>query len=271
MKEIFAYKNKNKKAHLFFFLVLLTFLILLLGADGLAQEERSFRITDYEAQVFIQENGDIEVSELFTYQFSGEFNGITRSIGLKGSDGLAYFYGSEYQPERKQLEVTQETEGDMVTFRIYDKSTNESKIFLLEYRLKNVITKYNDIAEFYWKFFDAANTSPINRVRIEIFFPNQAVSADNLKVFGHGPSQGQVTIEDSGYVLYQVDDFPSQEMVEARILFPTSFVPNSPRIVAQDKYEEIMREELNWAKSGQRRHSIIIFPEFDTCNPFSLH
>ena len=73
---------------------------------------------------------------------------------------------------------------------------------------------------------------------------------DNIKVFGHGPSHGQVTIEDSGYVLYQVDNLPSQEMIEARILFPISFVPDSSRMVAQDKYGEIMREELNWAKAA---------------------
>ena len=264
MSKMFGHKmnkkNKlNKKKVQLFFLTLLTFLILCLCSEGLTQEGRSFRIMDYEAQAFIQENGDVEVSELFTYQFSGEFNGITRSIGLKDSDGLAYFYGSEYEPVRKQLEVTQEKEIDMVTFRIYDKSTNMTKRFLLEYRLKNVVTKYNDIAEFYWKFFDTTNTSPIERARIEIYFPNQTVSADNLKVFGHGPSQGQVTIEDSGYVLYRVDDLPSKELLEARILFPTSFVPNANRIVAQDKYEDIMREELNWAKSGQRRHSIIVF------------
>lgn len=261
MSEMFDYRmNKmSKKKVQLFFLILLTFLILCLCNDGLAQDDRSFRIMDYEAQVFIQENGDAEVSELFTYRFSGEFNGITRSIGLKGSDGLAYFYGAEYEPARKKLEVTEETKGNMVTFRIYDRSANVTKRFLLEYRLKNVVTKYNDIAEFYWKFFDTTNTSPIERARIEIYFPNQAVSVDNIKVFGHGPSQGQVTIEDSGYVLYQVDNLPSQEMIEARILFPISFVPYSSRMVAQDKYGEIMREELNWAKSGQRRHNITVF------------
>ena len=249
----------NKKKVQLFFLTLLTFLILYLCSNGMAQDDRSFRIMDYEAQVFIQKNGDVEISELFTYRFSGEFNGITRSIGLKGSDGLAYFYGAEYEPVRKQLEVTEETKGNMVTFRIYDRSVNVTKRFLLEYRLKNVVNKYNDIAEFYWKFFDTTNTSPIERARIEIYFPNQAVSVDNIKVFGHGPSQGQVTIEDSGYVLYKVDNLPSQEMIEARILFPISFVPDSSRMVAQDKYGEIMREELNWAKSGQCRHNITVF------------
>jgi len=35
--------------------------------------ERSFKITDYQAQVKILENGDIQVSEIFEYDFDGDF------------------------------------------------------------------------------------------------------------------------------------------------------------------------------------------------------
>jgi len=33
--------------------------------------ERSFKITDYQAQAKILENGDIQVSEIFEYDFNG--------------------------------------------------------------------------------------------------------------------------------------------------------------------------------------------------------
>jgi len=134
---------------------------------------KNFKITDYQAQVKILENGDIHVNEIFTYDFNGNFNGIIRSIGTGGSDGLVNFRASEYSPQRKVLETSQSLEGEMVTFRIYDQSSNERKSFLLEYQLKNVITKYNDIAEFYWKFFDQANTSPIESIKVEVEFFNE--------------------------------------------------------------------------------------------------
>ncbi|MBU4348770.1 DUF2207 domain-containing protein, partial [bacterium] len=44
--------------------------------------ERSFEITDYQAQVKILENGDIQVSEIFEYSFDDDFNGIIRTIGI---------------------------------------------------------------------------------------------------------------------------------------------------------------------------------------------
>jgi len=205
------------------------------------------------------ENGDARVSEIFTYEFSGNFNGIIRSIGLKGSDGLEYFRATQYSPQKKTLETTREMEGEMATFRIYDQSSNERKSFLLEYQLKNVITKYNDIAEFYWKFFDHTNSSPIGRVSVEVIFPNQSVTKEDLKVFGHGPSSGQVMIEDNGVVLYEVDSLSAGEMVEARVLFPPSFVPNTTRLVNKDQFAQIMQEELDWAKKSDRENIFILF------------
>jgi uncharacterized membrane protein len=226
---------------------------------GFAEQERSFQITDYQAQARILENGDIQVSEIFIYDFDGNFNGIIRSIGTGGSDGLAYFRASEYSSPKKNLETSQSIEGEMVTFRIYDQSSNERKSFLLEYQLKNVITSYNDIAEFYWKFFDQTNTSPIDRISIEVIFPNQIVAAEDLRVFGHGPSNGQVSIKDQGVVLYEVEGLPAGEMVEARILFPNSLVPSAGRVINKDQFDLIMQEELDWAKKSDRESIFIIF------------
>ena len=205
--------------------------------------ERSFEITDYQAQVKILENGDIQVSEIFEYDFDGDFNGIIRTIGIKGSDGFKYFKASEYFPEDKELEYTQSLNADMVTYKIYDTSSNERKLFLLEYQLKNVATLYNDTAEFYWKFFDESNTSPIGHIKIEIELPSAEVSVEELKVFGHGPLDGKVSIQEDGKIVYEVFRLSSGEMVEARILFPTSMIPNSTKIINQNKFAEIMKEE----------------------------
>jgi len=214
--------------------------------------ERSFEITDYQAQVKILENGDIQVSEIFEYNFDGDFNGIIRTIGIKGSDGLQYFKASEYLPTDKELNYDQSTKGDMVTYKIYDQSSNERKLFLLEYQLKNVATLYNDTAEFYWKFFDESNTSPIGHIKIEVELPSVEVSKEELKVFGHGPLAGKVSIREDGKIVYEVFRLSSGEMVEARILFPTPMIPDSNKIINQNKFAEIMKEELGWAKQADR-------------------
>jgi hypothetical protein len=221
----------------------LLIIILFSFATFVTYAERSFKIIDYQAQVKILEDGDIQVSEIFEYDFDGDFNGIIRTIGIKGSDGFKYFKASEYFPEDKELNYDQSINRDMVTYKIYDKSSNERKLFLLEYQLENVATLYNDTAEFYWKFFDKSNTSPIGHIKIEIELPYAEVSAEEVKVFGHGPLDGKVSIQEDGKIIYEVFGLSSGEMVEARILFPTSMIPNSTKIINQNKFAEIMEEE----------------------------
>ncbi len=245
-------KAKLVMAFILLIVLLFSFTTFITYAD------RSFKITDYQAQVEILENGDIQVNEIFEYDFDGDFNGIIRTIGITGSDGLHYFKASEYFPIEKELNCDQSIKGDMVTFKIYDQSSNERKLFLLEYQLKNVITLYNDTAEFYWKFFDESNTSPIGHVKVEVELPTAELSAEELKVFGHGPLDGEVSIQEDGKIVYEVFRLSSGEMVEARILFPTSLIPHSHKIINENKFAEIMNEELRWAKKADRERSFNI-------------
>ena len=245
-------QKHNKILDMFYvMLIIIMFFFTILSVYA----ERSFKITDYNARVEILKNGDIRVREFFSYSFDGSFNGIIRSIGTRGSDGFAYFKASEYYPTEKELKVTQNKKGDMFTYRIYDESNNENKVFLLEYQLKNTATKYNDTAEFYWKFFDKTNTSPIGHVKIKLEFSETVLPGD-MKVFGHGASSGMVSIEDDGKVIYEVNRLSSGEMVEARILFPVNLVSESNKIVRENKYAEIMAEEISWANKTNRQNSI---------------
>ncbi|MQY78693.1 MAG: DUF2207 domain-containing protein, partial [Bacteroidetes bacterium] len=119
MRKIKSQKFEKIFAMLFMLLITIIFCFATLSVCA----ERSFKITDYNAQVKILENGDIQVSEIFEYSFDGDFNGIIRTIGIKGSDGFKYFKASEYFPEDKELEYTQSLAADMVTYKIYDKSS----------------------------------------------------------------------------------------------------------------------------------------------------
>ena len=237
--------------------ILLIIIIIFSFTNLSIDAQRSFEITDYNAQVRILENGDMQVSEIFEYNFDGDFNGMIRSLGIKGSDGLQYFKASEYSPEYKELEYTQSVDGNMVTYKIYDQSSNERKSFLLEYQLKNVATLYNDTAELYWKFFDESNTSPIGHVKVEVVLPGE-VSKEELKVFGHGPLDGKVSIQENSKIVYEVYRLSSGEMVEARILFPTSLVHKGHKIINENKFAEIMKEELGWAKKADREKNFNI-------------
>ena len=95
---------------------------------------------------------------------------------------------------------------------------------MLDYQLKNVITKYNDIAELYWKFFDQTNTSPIESIKVEVeFFKEISKEKINASVFG--PLGGEISIQENGKVIYEVGRLPPGEKLGVKILFTNDSSP----------------------------------------------
>jgi len=62
-KEVIKIKSKLMTGFALLIIILFSF------ATFITYAERSFKINDYQAQVKILENGDIQVSEIFEYEF----------------------------------------------------------------------------------------------------------------------------------------------------------------------------------------------------------
>jgi len=219
--------------------------LLLVSMQPAYAEERSFQIDEAAIHARIDSAGDMQVEERDTYRFDGAFNGIIVDLNSAYSDGIEHFQafkvaGAENVPLRAELTG----DGDKLTYKVYDPSENESKVFRFTYTVKNVVQVYADTAELYWKFFDETNPSPLETVNIEIELPD-GVAPGEIEAFGHGPSQGNVEVDSTGIVRYRVSPLPSGELLEARILFPGAYVPGSTRISADDRLAAIREEEGN--------------------------
>ena len=64
-----------------------------------------FSITNVKIDAFLLKDGNVEVKESHTYQFNGEFNGISREIIPKKSAAISQFTATE---NGKSLKVEQE-------------------------------------------------------------------------------------------------------------------------------------------------------------------
>src|SRR5699024_11958453 len=122
----------------------------------------------------IKSNGDIEVQELFKYQFKIEFDYITRTIVDYNHCCIKYFLAFEIPMERYNRESPdapfQELSSNKKdeTFNISRSAKDETVIFYYEYMIENGVSKFNDISEFYWRFLDSKNDSDIHNITIKI-------------------------------------------------------------------------------------------------------
>lgn len=229
-----------------------------------ARADASLSINKWMVASRILENGDLEIIEDISFDFDGKFNGVFREIILGDTDGIDNLQLGQVL-DGGEISFTQvasankgddrvyllEEEGDKINIKIFSPSRNQEKTFRLRYTIKNVAVGYDDTAELYYKFLGQENTTPIKEFLANIQLP-QAREA-RTKIFAHGPLHGNINFIEDDLVQLKVVDVPKDTFVEARILFPTNFIPASTNIVNQKAYDEIMKKETSYAKAIEDR------------------
>ena len=250
--------RKRILANIFLTAFLLSFLSLILLPRTVSADDRYYRIMDYDVQCFINPDGSADITERIKYDFVGSFNGVLRDIDYIETDGIeniGVFVESRDQNLREfTLNSTDldsngptgtynlEHDDQLAHLKVFEKSSDTVKVFIYKYTLKNVVTKYNDIAEFNRKIIDSGWDDTLNDIDITITLP-QGATKDDIKVFGHGPLTGESRIIDGQNVEFELGSLTPGEYVGTRVLFPTSLVPYSTNIKAEDALTKIMDEE----------------------------
>ncbi|MCD1260011.1 DUF2207 domain-containing protein [Paenibacillus athensensis] len=220
--------------------------LLLISVQPAYAGERAFRISESAIHATVDGAGNLQVEEQDTYDFDGAFNGIVVALDSSGSDGIEHFQAFKVTEAEPVPLRAERTEADnRLTYKIYESSQDESKVFRFTYTVKNVVQVYADTAELYWKFFDETNPSAIEQVNIDLELP-AAVKTEEIEAFGHGPEAGKLE-KDHNLVHYRLQPLPSGEMLEVRVLFPGSAVPDSARVSADFMLDAIREEEAGAA------------------------
>src|SRR5690606_32620204 len=110
---------------------------------------------------YLQMDGNVQVEEIHTYAFDGEFNGITRTLIAKKGTQIQDVKASE---NGTALDVEQEDN----LYKIYRGGADETVTIHLTYTIKDGVEVYSDMGQFYWPFFDQNNESAYHNLDIYI-------------------------------------------------------------------------------------------------------
>jgi uncharacterized membrane protein len=161
------------------------FTLLLVLCPGTAHG-KSWRVSDFQDQIIVAQDGTAVVTERITLVFEGEFHGIHRTIPIEypGPNGTNY---------ELFLTVTSVTDGSGGKLK-YDSSTSSGardlKIYIpdavdatrtveITYRVRNGTRFFDDHDEFYWNVTGNDWPVPIDRAAATVRFP--AVAAGSLR------------------------------------------------------------------------------------------
>lgn len=194
----------------------------------------AFELTIPEAEIdaFLQEDGNVQVEESFTYDFEGEFNGVVRALN---PGNYASIENLEAAENGEALAI--ETEEEYI-HRIQRPGEDESFTVDLQYTIVNGVELYEDLGEFYWPFFDSSNETDYESMQIRVHPPE---SAEEAEAIGYDEAEGTEQITEE-YVLFDLGHVDSGENGDVRAAFDSELFEGITRTGEGNVAEEIQQE-----------------------------
>ncbi len=233
----------------------LVFIICLIPFASFAED--SLSISNWLVDSKLLENGDLQVSEDITFNFNDKFNGVYRFITYDRIHDITSLKVYEVV-NGKEIEFTLDEKannGDTNVYnyeegknglnvKIFSPSKNGQKSFRLKYDIKDVALMHKDTGELYYKFIGNENETSIKHFSATISLPE--FDKNRIKIFGHGPLNGEINFTDENSIRLNVDNVPKNTFVEARVLYPLEYTPLSNR-AGNKTLADILQEEKTFA------------------------
>ncbi len=231
--------------------------VCLAGVASATALAKSYGIESLLVEVTVGPDGGLQVEERIRYRFTGAYSFAFREILIKPGESLGEIRVSE--DGQVYAESDQESPGaysvvrqvDRVKVTWHFKARDESRTFIVRYRVGGVVLRHSDTAELNYQFVGDDWDRPIGQVRATVRFPS-SVSPDSVRAWAHGPLHGTVHLADDGSVRFAVAPLPARTYWEGRLLFPAAIVPGVEPHSAGPALDRILEEERAWAEEANR-------------------
>ncbi len=225
--------------------VLFLFLIFILSfslVDG-----KSYSLNKANIEMYILDNGSINVSEEITFNFDGDFTFAYRDIpkGYWNISNISVYEGNN------NIKTEILNESNNIRIKWYFNAYNESKTFTIKYNLTNAITKYQDISELNWKIWGSEWDHSLKEIFATIYLPSNVSDPKEVYTFGHPAlKNSKIGMINNNKIILQAFNINANQFVELRLLFPNYLLTsnNYANIKNELGLQKIIDEEKNYGK-----------------------
>ncbi|MGR3205181.1 DUF2207 domain-containing protein [Bacillus glycinifermentans] len=223
----------------FFFLMFIVFFLI----SGFSDAEKSFSIDKVDIQASVKENGDLDVEEVYTYDFHGSFNGMTRSFTEKTSGRVKGF--KAYLSEKRGGSRSLKTKFEDGTYFVYTASKDETKTVRYRYTVEEAAQKFEDTSVLFHSFYEKTNED-YHHVTIRVKLPDP-VKDSGIHAFLREKGKGKIAEVKDRTVTYKSALYPAGTSSELRIYFPQNALPKAVRHPSIEPNDDLLKEERNTA------------------------
>ena len=97
-------------------------------------------------------------------------------------------------------------------------NSSATKKYQISYTVEDAVTVHEDCSELYWQFVGTDNAVPAKKVTGKILLPEAVKETENLRVWAHGPLNGEIHKTSNREVTFAVKDFKPETMLEVRVV-----------------------------------------------------
>lgn len=212
---------------------ILLLLMILTTPIFVMADTKSYSIDKLVENVVINENGDIEIHEEFTYSFKGDFNGVYRDLLKNGASSFTLLEVLEKDSKGKVTPITKSNSSQNSTYelsedssawkiKLFSKSSNEVKTFIFRYIIHGAAIKTENSGELYWNFYSVENNNTIGNVELNLSLKNTDFNMDLFKYWSYIDGKDFTTSYDSKGLHIKCKDLTS--LLGIRILFQPEYL-----------------------------------------------
>lgn len=249
-------------------------MILILGLGTISHASSGdLKMKELHYDATLLENGDMKVTEDWTIDIEDtntlfktfkvdsskykEIDGVTvEEITNSGTKNFTEIFHEQYHVDKNHFYALKKSSGEFeIAWGVQVK--NSIKHYRISYTVKEAVTTYSDCAELYWQFLGTTSQIPVKQVTGKITLPNAIENIEDLRIWAHGPLNGDIKKISNQEVLFTITNLKPGEMLEVRILTPTEVYPTNTKLKKRNMLKSILTEEQNWAdQANKKRESI---------------
>ncbi|MEQ2130402.1 DUF2207 domain-containing protein [Caldanaerobacter subterraneus KAk] len=219
---------------------------------------KDYSLKEVKIYYFIQDNGEMDVTNDITYKFNGSFSEAWLIIPT-GDYEIKDVLVSEIKDGKEtplNFDFAKGKQEYKITWKY--KANNEIKTFRIKYKVLKGLRIYEDVAEFYWKVWGSAWDKSLPALWVEVNLPSKIGNIDDINYWLHPKIDGKIGVKKdlSGIIAY-AGNIPSNHWLEVRFVFPKSYIknlnPNNVILVSGNGRDKILAEEEAWQKREEER------------------
>ena len=254
---------KTKNILLIFVFALITLLLLTTKSNA------SLYLNNLDFKAQINSDGSMDVTETWNIEISdtntlyktfkndnSKYSGITNVVvtEMGGQELIPASSWSYHMQKNYYYGGLNNDENYEICWGVGLDNSSDTRNYKISYKVEDVITKYDDVAELYWQFIGSDFEVSAAKITGTIKLPAKANSTDDIKVWGHIDTlNGEIYATSEDTVEFNLTDFRSGRYMEIRIAFPANMVEYSKRTYDVVKLPTIISEETIWANDANAR------------------